>query len=101
MTIKYMNGSLSREERETLLRFDYLEQYWYVDTSVPTHITKFKRQGWEVVSQTINEDGIVQAVEFRCTNPSSITIGNVKKRKRVLTEEQRQKLAERMKKMKN
>lgn len=101
MTIKYMNGSLSREERETLLRFDYLEQYWYADTSVPTHITKFKRQGWEVVSQTINEDGIIQAIEFRCANPSSITIGNAKKRKRVLTEEQRQKLAERMKKMKN
>ena len=45
MITKRMNGHLTAEERETLLRFDYLDQCWYVETSVPTHITKFKKRG--------------------------------------------------------
>ena len=99
MITKRMNGHLTAEERETLLRFDYLDQCWYVETSVPTHITKFKKQGWEIVSQTLSKDGSVQAVEFKCDNPSSISIGNAEKRKRELTEEQRENLRQRMKEM--
>ena len=101
MIKKKINGSIMAEERETLLRYDYLEKCWYVDTSVPTHITKFKKQGWEIISQTVNEQDIVQAVEFKCDNPSSITIGRAEKRKRELTEEQRKIMSERMKKLKN
>lgn len=101
MITKRMNGHLTAEERETLLRFDYLDQCWYVETSVPTHITKFKKQGWEIVAQTLSKDGNVQAVEFKCNNPSSISIGRAEKRKRELTEEQRQKLAERLQKARN
>ena len=99
MITKRMNGHLTAEERETILRFDYLDQCWYVETSVPTHITKFKKQGWEIVSQTLSKDGSIQAVEFKCDNPSSISIGNVEKRKRELTEEQRENLRQRMKEM--
>lgn len=99
MITKRMNGHLTAEERETLLRFDYLDQCWYVETSVPTHITKFKKQGWEIVSQTLSKDGSVQAVEFKCDNPSSIIIGKTEKKK--LTEEQRQKLTERLQKARN
>lgn len=101
MKIKKINYTISQEERETLLRYDYLEQCWFVETSVPTHITKFKKQGWEIVSQTVNENGNVQVVEFKCDNPSSITIGKAEKKKRDLTEEQRKLLAERLKKARN
>lgn len=101
MKIKKINYTISQEERETLLRYDYLDQCWYVETSVPTHITKFKKQGWEIVSQTVNENGSVQVVEFKCDNPSSITIGKAEKKKRELTEEQRKLLAERLKKARN
>ena len=101
MVEKKINGSIMTEERETLCRYDYLDKCWYIDTSVPTHITKFKKQGWEIVSQTVNEQGIVQAVEFKCNNPSSISIGKAEKRKRELTEEQRKIMSERMKKLKN
>ena len=83
------------------MRYDYLEKCWYVDTSVPKHITKFKKQGWEIVSQTVNEQGVIQAVEFKSNNPSSISIGKVEKRKRELTEEQRKIMSERMKNLKN
>ena len=96
MIIRKMNGSLFTEERETVIRYDYVEKCWYADTSVSKHITKFKKQGWEIVSQTINEQGIVQAVEFKCDNPSSITIGRAVKRKRDLTEEQRNEAIERL-----
>lgn len=99
MVTKRMNGHLTAEERETLLRFDYLDQCWYVETSVPIHITKFKKQGWEIVAQTLSKDGSVQAVEFKCNNPSSISIGKAEKRKRELTEEQRENLRQRMKEM--
>ena len=99
MITKRMNGHLTAEERETLLRFDYLDQYWYVETSVPTHITKFKKQGWEIVSQTVNHLGNVQVVEFKCDNPSSIIIGKAEKKK--LTEEQRKIVTERLQKARN
>lgn len=101
MKINKINYSISQEERETLLRYDYLDECWYVETSIPTHITKFKKQGWEMVSQTVNHLGSVQVVEFKCNNPSSITIGKAEKKKRELTEEQRKLLAERLKKARN
>lgn len=101
MIEKTMVGTLAKEERETVLRFDYLEQCWYVDTSIPKHINKFKKQGWEITSQTINENGNIQAVEFKCNNLSSITIGKAEKKKRELTEEQRQKTVERLQKARN
>ena len=99
MITKRMNGHLTAEERETLLRFDYLDQCWYVETSVPTHITKFKKQGWEIVSQTLSKDGSIQAVEFKCDNPSSISIGKAEKREIQITEEHREHLRQRMKEM--
>ena len=99
MITKRKNGHLTAEERETLLRFDYLDQCWYVETSVPAHITKFKKQGWEIVSQTLSKDGSIQAVEFKCDNPSSITIGKAEKKK--LTEEQRKIVTERLQKARN
>ena len=99
MKIKKINYTISQEERETLLRYDYLDQCWYVETSVPTHITKFKKQGWEIVSQTLSKDGSIQAVEFKCDNPSSISIGNAEKRKIQITEEHRESLRQRMKEM--
>lgn len=101
MKINKINYSISQEERETVLRYDYIDQCWYVETSIPTHITKFKKQGWEMVSQTINHLGSVQVVEFKCNNPSSITIGKAEKKKRELTEEQRKLLAERLQKARN
>ena len=101
MKIYKISTNITNEEKETILRYDYIDKCWYVDTSVPAHITKFTKQGWEIVSQTVNEDNVVQAVEFKCNNLSSITIGKADKKKRELTEEQRQKLAERMKKIRN
>ena len=99
MKIKKINYTVSQEERETLLRYDYLDQCWYVETSVPTHITKFKKQGWEIVSQTVNHLGNVQVVEFKCDNPSSVIIGKAEKKK--LTEEQRKIVTERLRKARN
>ena len=96
MIKKKITYSISQEERETLLRYDYLDKYWYVETSVPTHITKFKKQGWEIISQTVNENGNIQVVEFKCNNPSSISIRNANKRP--ITEEERKNIAERLKK---
>ena len=99
MITKRMNGHLTAEERETLLRFDYLDQCWYVETSVPTHITKFKKQGWEIVSQTLSKDGSIQAVEFKCNKQKKKKKKKKKKREIQITEEHRESLRQRMKEM--
>lgn len=99
MKIKKISYTISQEERETILRFDYIDQCWYVETSVPKHITRFTKQGWEIVSQTVNENDNVQVVEFKCDNPSSISINKAEKRK--LTEEQRKIVTERLQKARN
>ena len=101
MIKKKITYSISAEEKETLLRYDYLEKCWYVESTVPSHITKFKKQGWEIISQTVNEQGVVQVAEFKCSNPSSISINKAEKRKKEMTEEQRKILAERLKKNRN
>lgn len=101
MIEKKINYNITIEEKETLLRYDYLEKCWYVESTVPSHITKFKKQGWEIISQTVNEQGVVQVAEFKCNNPTSISIRSAIKSKKNLTDEQRKKLAERMKNLKN
>lgn len=72
--------SYSKDEMETILRFDYLDQKWYVWTNVQTHITKFTKQGWNMSDEECEGDRIVAA---RFEAPKRfITIGNVARKKR-------------------
>lgn len=70
----------ANDERETILRFDYMDQMWYAWTNVPAHITKFQKQHWEMVR--CNKDGsrVIDA-EF-CASKPYITIGDTKRAKR-------------------
>lgn len=70
----------SKDEMETILRFDYLDQKWYVWTNVQTHITKFTKQGWNMTDAEYEGDRVVAA---RFEAPKRfITIGNVARKKR-------------------
>ena len=40
---------LHNDERETILLFNLADGYWDVSTSVPAHMNKFKKLGWELV----------------------------------------------------
>lgn len=70
----------SRDEMETIARFDYLDQRWYVWTNVQTHITKFQRQGWQMTDCEMDGNRVIAA---RFEAPKQfITIGNVARKKR-------------------
>lgn len=72
--------SWAREEQETILRFDYLDQTWYAWTNVQPHLTKFQKQGWEL-SHPAYEEGRLVAGDFKAPK-QFVTIGNVRRKKR-------------------
>ena len=84
------NYNLHADERETILLFNMADGYWDVSTSIPAHMNKFKKLGWE---QT-NDNGY--ELSFKVPK-NAIQFRNPKKRE--LTEEQKQVLRERMRKM--
>lgn len=84
-TIK-VNTRLSTEERETVLVYDNVDKMWYMDTTVPKHINKAKKQGWTQTAEFVYEDGLVCGGAFQAPE-KAITIRNPNK-KRVMSEEQ-------------
>lgn len=87
-TVK-INGKLTTEERETLLRYDPIEKKWFMDSSVPKHFRKALNQSWTPIKQYIDEDGIVS--EMVLVAPErAITIRNSEKKQ--LSEKQRDNL---------
>ena len=42
---------LTREEQETHISIDVIEEIAIVDTSIPKDITKLKKCGWEVLQE--------------------------------------------------
>lgn len=72
--------SYSKDERETILRYDYVAGKWFAWTNVDSHINKFKKQNWQQTRTEI-EDGRVVAAEFTADKPY-VTIGNVLRAKK-------------------
>ncbi|PGW64291.1 hypothetical protein COE18_06555 [Bacillus cereus] len=84
----------SREEQETTLVFDYSTGEWNVYSTVPKHIRKLSNL---CELQTLEEeDGRPTAVKG-ILQEKQVTM----KKLRVMTEEQRQKAAERLSKARN
>jgi hypothetical protein len=77
-TVK-INGKLTTEERETLLRYDPIDKMWFMDSSVPKHFRKALKQCWTPTKQYIDEDGIVS--EMTLIAPErAITIRSTEKK---------------------
>lgn len=70
---------LSTEERETILVYSYSDKKWYMDTTVPKHVNKAKKQGWVQTDEYIYEDGTVCGGAFIAPE-RAITIRNAEKR---------------------
>jgi hypothetical protein len=77
-TIK-INSRLSLEERETVLVYSSVDKTWYVDTVVPKHMNKFKRQGWKQTAEYVYEDGSPCGGAFEGSE-RAITIRNAEKK---------------------
>ena len=82
---------LSAEERETVIVYDNTDRKWYVDTTVPKHVNRFKKQGWTQTEEYVYEDGTVAGGCFEGSE-KAITIRNPNK-KRVMSEKQMKNLS--------
>ena len=83
----------SREEYETILSFDFPAGKWRAWTNIPSAISKFKKQGWELIEELKYEDGSIESCKFEAPK-SAITIGKADHNRggRQLTEEHKKKL---------
>ena len=92
------NTRLIKEERETILVFSEFDNCWYADTTVQKHIRKFENQGWECTKKQYYPDGTLMSAEFK-GNAKAISIRDINpdKPKRIMSEEHKQKLQEKLK----
>lgn len=86
MEIIKINSRLSAEERETVLLYDVIDKKWRMDTVVPKHANKAKKQEWTQVAEYVYDDGTVCGGVFEGSE-KAITFRNPNK-KRVLSEKQ-------------
>lgn len=84
--------AIPRTEQETIITFDVHEQKWHLYTSYPPHIRKYEELV-ENVTHTLEENNVV-AIEGHLLSDVSGTL----KKKRTLTEEQKERLAEQLSK---
>lgn len=74
------------EERETYHRYDPIEKAFFSWSNIPKDIDKMKRAGWEIVLED------QYGVKFKAP-PHAIKIMPAEKKKRQLSEKQREALA--------
>lgn len=89
MKIIVRNTKLTPEERETHLNFDYIDKVWYMDSSIPRHISKALKTGWTPIEKHVYEDGTVCSMRFMAAE-RGITIKTPIKRE--MSEEHKAKL---------
>ena len=77
-TIK-VNTRLSTDERETVLVYDNVDKVWLMDSTIPKHCNKAKKQGWIQTTEYVYEDGTICGGAF--TAPArAITIRSAEKK---------------------
>lgn len=86
---------LTKEERETILRYNEADGYWEVYTAVQAHIRKCDSYGYELTDVDYYEDGTVAGKFYKV--PKNAIGFKTPNRKRNLTDEQRIAMAERLK----
>lgn len=86
---------LTKEERETILRYNEADGYWEVYTAVQAHIKKCDSHGYELTDVDYYEDGTVAGKFYKV--PKNAIGFKTPNRKRNLTDEQRIAMAERLK----
>jgi hypothetical protein len=77
-TIK-VNSRLSAEGRETVLVYDNVDKVWRMDSTVPKHFNKAKKQGWKQTAEFVYEDGTVCGGAFEAP-ARAITIRSTEKK---------------------
>lgn len=74
-----VNSRLSAEERETVLVYDNVDKVWRMDSTVPKHFNKAKKQGWTQTAEFVYDDGQVCGGAFEAP-ARAITIRSTEKK---------------------
>lgn len=82
---------LLQEEREVVLIMDDKNRIWKASCSSPTYMRKFEKQGWKCTGENYYKDGTV-CTKFYEAPCKSISIGRYERPKRIMTDEQKEKL---------
>lgn len=77
-TIK-VTARLAAEERETILVYDNADKMWHMDSTIPKHANKAKKQGWTQTTEYVYDDGTVCGGIFEAP-ARAITIRNTEKK---------------------
>lgn len=82
---------LSQEEREVVLIMDDKTRRWKASCSSHTYMRKFEKQGWKCTDVKYYKDGNVHTKFFEAPC-KSISIGKYERPKRVISDEQKEKM---------
>ncbi len=74
-----VNNRLTIEERETVLVYSSVDKTWHMDTTVPKHANKAKKQGWKQTVEYVYDDGSLCGGAFEAP-ARAITIRNAEKK---------------------
>lgn len=77
-TVK-VNTKLTAEERETVLIYDNIDKIWRMDSTVPKHFNKAKKQGWVQTAEFVYDDDTVCGGAFEAP-ARAITIRSAEKK---------------------
>ena len=91
--------SIPLEERETLANYEEITDTWSIYSSVRKHITKLTKIFSEddISKVTVNENGTITEIFIEGASFEQVSFRN-KSKPRVMTDEQREEAAERLRK---
>lgn len=69
----------SQEEKETIVRFDLIDNCWYISTNIQKHYSRFKRCGYEVINEELTNKNRVYYAEFKLPFESLVSFRSVEK----------------------
>lgn len=88
------------EEQETIIRFDKLDKIWYFETNVYEHINKILKdiECYDVID-TEEEKGRVIYIRAKIKNLEEFNIKPWAKKRKKMSEEQKRKVTENLKRV--
>lgn len=70
---------LTSQEKETVMRYDYIDKNWIMDSTISTHYNKALRQGWTPLTEYVYEDGTVYGYKLEAPG-RAVTIRSIEKK---------------------
>lgn len=92
-------SKLTVYEREFYLNYNEFDKVWVAESSIPKFWRRLEKRNWTCTGVQYYADGSICSKTFTSNSPKGITITDPTKAKREMTEEQKQKAAERIKQM--